>query len=234
MDIVYVFIPWPADSVELRYSLRSVHNIPHRNIYIVGEVLPTRLNKDKIIHIPIKDDLNTKYENVIRKYKEICKHKNISDDFILMNDDIIIIKPITKIPYYTVWTLKEFAERRKNINNTGLYYQNIQKVLNLFPDGDAFNAHTPIIYNKNKLLKLLNKYDDGNISVRTLYCNEYKIKWKPYEQEFGRLDSKLNDNRIQNLEWIDNVTYISMNGDVNYMAKIYLDKILTPPYEYEL
>lgn len=232
LDVVYVFRPWPSDSIELRYSLRSLINIPHRNVYIVG-ALPNWINKDKVIHIPATDEDENPYKNVIRKYITICNTEEISDNFILMNDDIYFLKPTAVLPYYTQWTLKEYLNRIQH-KNTGKFYKNVEKVYKLFPKGNAFNTHTPIIYNKANLLKLIDKYKEESINIRSLYCNHYKIKWTSFYDEFGRYDIKIRNNRIQSIQNLSEMRYLSTNWDVNYKAKQFLDNIFEKYYYFEL
>ena len=71
MDIVYVFRNGKRKSIELRYSLMFLANLPHNRVYIVWDLPP--FVKD-VIHIPFKDWAN-KIQNVKNKYKLIIEMK---------------------------------------------------------------------------------------------------------------------------------------------------------------
>lgn len=205
MDIVYVYRKWPKDWIELRYSLRSLVNMEYGKVFIVWQ-LPDRIQNVELLDA--QDKSHSKYENVINKLKLICKDKRISDDFILMNDDIYAIKPVSSIPYYTKWTLKNHMQYILSKHWITNYYDIIQKVYELFPEWMSFNVHCPIVYNKKKLKKLLDKYWDEEISIRSLYWNMYNVEYK----EFWNND--VNDCKVfANTEMEYNKEFLSSNDD---------------------
>ena len=60
MDIVYV-IKDCSFCEELTYSLRSLVNVPHDNVIIIGG-LPKNIDENKIVHIPFIQK-GSKYQN---------------------------------------------------------------------------------------------------------------------------------------------------------------------------
>jgi hypothetical protein len=72
----------------------------------------------------------------------------------------------------------------------------------------SFNVHCPIIYNKKKLKKLLKKYGDEEISIRSLYCNMYEVEYK----DFG--EKNINDCKVfANTEMQYSNDFLSSNDD---------------------
>lgn len=179
MDIVYVYKHWWGNWLELKYSLRSLVNINHNNVYIVWDKPDWAKN---IIHIPVPDDKWSKYLNVLGKYRAICENENISENFVLMNDDMYIMEPITDIPYYIKWTLKEHIEYIKEKHWDTKYCEVINRVYKKYKNWLAFTVHCPIIYNKQKLKKLLDTIWDEEISIRSLYWNMYNVPYEKYNK----------------------------------------------------
>lgn len=197
MDIVYILRPWYDNCLELRFSLRSLANIKHDKVFIVGYKPEWCEN---VIHIPAEDPYSVKSLNALHKITIACEDKRISDDFILMNDDFYICKP-TEIKYYNQWTIEEHLQDKINRLWNSKYIQNIRKTLNIFPEWLDFSLHIPIIYNKEKFLKLWDKYDKNEwYLLRNLYCNEYWVK-SEYRQDY----------KIRNLKELvkDDQTFIS-------------------------
>jgi hypothetical protein len=63
------------------------------------------------------------------------------------------------------------------LNNTSEYYKTIKATYEIYPDGDCFDTHTPFVINKEKMLKIFEKYPVGcRGSKRTLYCIENGIE----------------------------------------------------------
>ena len=176
MDIVYVYKQWWGNWQELRYSLRSLVNIPHDKVYIIGDK-PDGVRW--VIHIPVSDEWE-KFENVIHKFKVIVGNENISDDFILMHDDFYIMEPMDIIPYYVRSSLKQHKEDIYNKFWENTYFTSINNVYKLFPEWDSFDVHCPIILNKDKFKHILDLYWNTIWSKRSIYCNYYHIEWVPY------------------------------------------------------
>lgn len=175
MDVVYVIKDWTWRYDELRYSLRSLCNVPHDNVIIVWHK-PSWLKWVK--HIKIADDTNNKINNVRKKLEWICKSNRISEDFIYMHDDIFVLQPQKEIKYYKMASLanhKNTILRKLWFNR---YYIAINSVYELFPKGDSFDVHCPIVFNRKKLWDVLEKYKYSKWSRRSIYCNEYGIKWE--------------------------------------------------------
>lgn len=170
-DIVY-FIKDGLQNEEFRYSLRSVcENMPHKRVWVFGGC-PRSIVPD--VRIRVKQEGKTKWDRVHAMFKLACENKELSDDFILFNDDFFIMQPVDKIetihrglledhvkvlgkgPYATM--LSEISDELKSRKLTSYSYE----------------LHTPFVFNKKKLLKLLNDNPDLRCT-RTMYGNTYKI-----------------------------------------------------------
>lgn len=178
MDIVYILKEWSANCLELRYSLRSLKNISHWKIFIIG-YKPNWVKN--ITHIKAEDPYKVKSLNALHKINIACKDKRISDDFVLMNDDFYITEP-TEIKYYYQWTMGNHYLEKKDRWLNWTYVKNLYKTFRLFPNGWDFSLHAPIIYNKEKFLELQEHYDMSQwYLLRNLYCNHYWIEWEYLE-----------------------------------------------------
>jgi len=178
MDVVYILRAWYDNCLELRYSLRSLENIEHWKVFIIGYKPDWITN---VVHIPAEDPYEIKSLNALHKINIACKDERVSDDFILMNDDFYI-KDKTEIKYFHQWTMhNQLCERRARWNNW-TYVNKLHLTYCLFPGWNDFSIHCPIVYNKDKFLKLQEHYDmTQGYLLRNLYCNHYWIKWEKIE-----------------------------------------------------
>jgi len=184
MDIVYLNTKTKWDCKEIKFSIRSAEKfLTFDNLFIFG-YLPDFINQ-KAIHIPF-DDRGDKYDNVDKKMLLILKDERISEDFILMNDDFILLREYKTIPYYYKGDLKQAVEKAG-----GRYKRRLENTLKLFPDGKDFEVHFPIIFNKTKLSNLFKKYGQ-EIEKRSAYCNEYNVRKTQHKDhkvwEYSQLD----------------------------------------------
>lgn len=169
MDIVYICRFGPNE--ELRYSLRSLVNVPHDEVWVVGGK-PNWYNGNFIGVRPMAD----KYAHARENLKRIVLDKRISEDFILMNDDFFIIEPIDQVDYFYGGDLVDKAKKYKQsfgMNSyTTILYETI-KVLknNNCPTTYDYAIHVPMVFNKSKLKRVL-KHPG---SVRALYGNLYQV-----------------------------------------------------------
>ena len=102
-DVVYVVRPGD-DNEELRYSLRSVaKNAPHRDVWIVGTV-PSWTQNVKGLPLTAADE---KFANQRQSLTAAAGEKGISDPFVLFNDDMFVMEPITE---WRTWNLDTIEE----------------------------------------------------------------------------------------------------------------------------
>lgn len=180
MDILYTLKECQSCE-ELVYSLRSLANLPHNKVFIVGGC-PNNIDKGKIVHIPSKQK-GTKWQNSTANVKLACMDERLSDDFILMNDDFFILKPIQDVKielnlqqgtvkkvydYYFARSASETPWCR-GMRQTGelLKKQGILEPL-------SYELHIPFVMNKHKLLSLFDiegVKDINCLHKRTLYGN---------------------------------------------------------------
>lgn len=93
MDIVYV-VREGDNNEALRYSLRSLKNIKHDNVYIVGHKPKWVKN---VIHIERMQRTFNKFQNITRNMYYASKNNEISEDFMYMDDDNYIMREIDEV-----------------------------------------------------------------------------------------------------------------------------------------
>lgn len=175
MDIIYVHRQKP--STEIIWSIKSLKNIPHNNIYVIGD----NVNVDGVIHIPHTKDrwsVYSKYHDQISKYLQICNTPEISDDFMAMNDDMFIMKP-TELVIYNRGTISEHIKERSKYDQYSISLKTTENYLlkNNLSTID-YELHTPFIYNKEKLkavIEKLSKEPQYKYQIRSIYGNTYNI-----------------------------------------------------------
>lgn len=177
MDIVYTLAK-KYTGEELKYSLRSLQNIPHDKVFFVGGCPRGYKN---IIHIPT-EQTGTKWENVPNNLRIACQDERLSANFILMNDDFFILEPIktpTKELNLYNGTLQSQYDYLVKINGCENYKRGIKETRELIEaqgvaDPLSYELHTPFIFNKKKYLKMLeiDGVEQLNcLQIRSLYGN---------------------------------------------------------------
>lgn len=177
LDVVY-FVKDGIRNGELRYSLRSVckNLIGFNRVWIFGGC-PYGITPD--IHVRAEQNGHSKWENVHEMYRLACVNKELTDNFIMFNDDFFIMKPMDKVEPLYRCSLEEHIKileaKFKKPNNYTKLLRNCQEELSKTKKNPlSYELHTPFIFNKKKLLTLLNKYP-GQHCTRTLYGNLYNI-----------------------------------------------------------
>lgn len=179
MDLVYVIGQrtfW--DNNESKFSLRSAErNLEFDKVFMIGK--KPKFFNDQVIEIKASDNLGHKYFNVANKIWLALNNRNISEDFIFMNDDFFILKEYKEIPYYYNLTLRDWIRNWPKYK--GKYYNHLKDVYKYFPNGKFFELHFPIVLNKKKAIKIFKKYNLFKVAVmlRSYYCNEYYNQLEP-------------------------------------------------------
>lgn len=173
MDVLYILgdgSKW--ENREIIYSIRTLaKHCRFDRIFITGSA--HEKIKD-VVFTPVKDLQGLFAFNNLNKILETIKRTDISDDFLLMYDDIFFTKN-TDIEQYPYYTRPESLIREPNkkynmaINNTGVWLKE-----NGYPTKN-YCVHCPIIYNREKFLRLDRFSDEMRngflMSPRSLYGN---------------------------------------------------------------
>lgn len=166
-DVCYVVKDTPENE-ELRYSLRSLQNLPNvRNVWIFGGKPNFLVEK---YHKRSFDQDGTKWENSAKIFWEIINDEDITEDFYLMMDDVFIMQPIQEFVNYS----KTSMETHRH----SVYYDEKRNVCTWLkahhkPFRD-FDLHRPFLYNRTKVKELYPRYP-RQTCFRSLYGNWYGI-----------------------------------------------------------
>lgn len=178
LDIVYITSPNEVNE-ELRYSLRSLANLPHRRVWLVG-YKPRWVTE--VGYLP-QYQRGSKHENTWGNWLAAARHDEISDRFILFNDDFYVTKP-TGVPtlhrgqvdevaaYYRQWRAMFYYQRAVHtaalMRRAGLE-DGLQPLV-------SYELHVPMVINRVDLLAAAAwlgtaKQRPGTIAKRTFYGN---------------------------------------------------------------
>ena len=172
MDVVYICRPGPNE--ELRYSIRSVEkNVPHRKIWVVGQ--KPDWYTGNFIQV---DSNNSKYSNARANLDAAVKSNDISENFILMNDDFFVMRKIEKIAYFYSGTLLGKIQENQALTMPGLYtkllHNTYTQLVSLGIDNPLnYEMHIPMIVNKEKFKSILRF---KTCLWRSLYGNIYDVR----------------------------------------------------------
>jgi len=183
VDVVYIVgfgSQWKNN--ELRYSLRSVEKFlkKFRNVYIVGEK-PAFIQGVKHIQYPDMD--NTPSKNTYKKILQACKDKELSDRFLLMNDDFFFLKnaDASKYPFYHRGSIEHYLEKKNNKERkkqASPYIETMEATLKQLQFKKLstfhFGIHTPVLIDKQNFPVICHGFDwryNNGLSTRCIYCN---------------------------------------------------------------
>lgn len=176
MDVVYM-IKNDDLNEELRYSLRTLKNLKHDRVFFVGHQPYWTQN---VHHIETDQIGKPKHINTYNNLLAACRNEEISDDFILMNDDIFIMKPLKELKMHHRGLIKDVLEEAyatgrvtlsiKRMERTLVYLENIG-----YKDPLCYELHIPMVINKKKYLELHQSQSLADYNKRSVYGNIYKV-----------------------------------------------------------
>lgn len=180
MDIVYS-LSSNYTGEELKYSLRSLVNMPHDKVYFVGGCPSWAKN---IVHIPT-DQTGTKWQNVPRNLIAVCEDIRVSEDFIYFNDDFFVLQkvknPKKELNLYksTITSVLDRLGKKHTIpTNYMAGMAQTQALLRELGKAEplCYELHVPFVFNKDNYLRMFDIDEVFNIDVlhyRSLYGNLY-------------------------------------------------------------
>ena len=181
-DVVYV-LKRKSQYEELRYSLRSLKNIAHGKVFISGACPDWAVN---VIHTPVEKIAGeSRYQNAERNWLAALQHPDLADNFIAMNDDFFIMKPIDDLQNWHDGDLLEHHDYRVKVGAHPNYttamriaYDRLRESGVEQPKG--YTLHVPMLMNKYKRVNLHHMMREeilrGEIVlIRTYYGNLYEL-----------------------------------------------------------
>ena len=228
MDFVYICRD--GENEELRYSIRSVLNsFPEAKVWLVG-------GKPEWYSghcVPVEQNSN-KYANALKNLKSLCEHPEISDNFVLMNDDFFIIKKINSVDQFYNGLLSDKINRFTQITGSSMYIKKLittnKKLIDLgIKNPIDYELHTPMPMNKTGLLDVIEKYPE--CLWRSMFGNLYNVGGTQMD------DVKIYVNKrhlARSNEITDNSIYMSTEDtSLNVMLDKMLRQMLPEPSIYE-
>lgn len=179
MDILYP-LKEIDNNFELRYSLRSLKNLPHDRVFVCG--YKPRWMTDDVIEIPVPQNPHeTKYLRSVKNLMAAMKDERLSEDFILMNDDFFVMLPVKEVPVLHRGPLNDmvnyYHSRFSNSPYTAGLIKTFHKLDQMgIDDALSYEVHAPMVFNKKKFLEVLEmSLEMDGFGKRTLYGNINKL-----------------------------------------------------------
>lgn len=175
MDVLYP-LKEVDGNFELRYSLRSLKNLPHGKVFVCG-YRPTWLS-DKVLSIEVPQNPHeTKYLRSTKNLIAAMKDERLSDDFILMNDDFFVMLPVSYVPVLHRGPINDvinfYQTNHPNSPYTAGLIQTFHRLENMGVENAlSYELHAPMVFNKKKFLEVLEiSLEMEGFGKRTLYGN---------------------------------------------------------------
>jgi hypothetical protein len=167
LDVVYICRI--GRNPELMYSIRSVvENLPHDKIWVAGG----KPNWYKGKFMGVKQG-GTKYQNAREILEAICENPEISDEFILMNDDFFITDKLDDLKTYHGGLLEKKVAKYTRMHPNSIYTGLLQHTfVNL---RDRYGIEHPLDYELHVPMKMdkygLYKAVTSGLLWRSVYGN---------------------------------------------------------------
>lgn len=219
MDVLYTIKDGREFNEELIYSLRSLINIPHDRVFIVGG-FPSDIKKSEIIHIPTEQK-STKWRNSTSNLKTAILDDRLSDDFIYMNDDFFILKPISepvKELNLHFGTMAAYYDRLAKKHAETPYMRGMLETSNLLinlgiKEPLSYELHIPFVFNKKHLKQMFSIKGIDNINVlhkRSLYGNLYLKNSKFHSDVKIHTDKEFDTNKCDKFLSTNDLSFIKI------------------------
>lgn len=169
----YVYVCRNGKNEELRYSIRSLEkHLPDVNVWVVGGKPDWYTGK----FIPVDISSSDKFVNVKNQYRAITNAPEISENFVLMNDDFFVMEPVEEIRVFHGGLMKDKYESHRRQAGPGKYTEQLadtyNNLINLgYVDPLNYELHVPMPMTKDGLASVI----DYPGMVRSAYGNKYAI-----------------------------------------------------------
>lgn len=159
MDVVYYVRPGEKNE-ELRYSLRSLANLKHDRVWVVGDKPSWVTNVE---YIPGNGE-RTPQANAARNLTLACEAMD-AERFYVFNDDFYVMRPVLAVPTYHAGLLAQRSSPPASLRQAGRMLAHMG-----YRDIIDWTLHIPLVVWRQKLADALAR-TLGLAEWRTMYGN---------------------------------------------------------------
>lgn len=168
LDVVYPYRETYRDR-DLRYSLRSLCNVPHGDVIVAGDK-PRGFSVRHVRAEGMRNRYMSSTANILAGAKEAK-----SDRIVVMHDDIFLMRP-WQFVHQDRGSLRDYLAAGAA---RGSYNSMLERTLGLLrANGIAeplfYALHTPTVYEVEKLIALIERFGREAVSIRTIYWNIHR------------------------------------------------------------
>ena len=172
-DVVYVVRPGEKNE-ELRYSLRSLVNLPHGEVWIAGHC-PKWVSAE-VRRIPVSTRIQGR-QSAKANLRAACEHPEVSESFVYMCDDFFVMQPMESVPAMHRGPVADIVRNHRLASS---YTRALEKTAAILTErGIAeplmYDLHAPMLVTKRGMLEVLDLCDSALMHELTLYGNLHHI-----------------------------------------------------------
>jgi hypothetical protein len=180
-DIIYPVRSGDSND-ELRFSLRSLVNVPHGTVWMVG-YQPSWVTG--VEFIAGGNSAAHPRANLYQNLWLACTHPGVADDVLIFNDDIYVTAPVEQVPVLFRCSLQAQLDRLLQVaGHRGWWQESLISTRDVlkqegFHDPISYELHTPFPCDRKTMADTLVRF--GNVARhnppqwRTLYGNLHRI-----------------------------------------------------------
>lgn len=164
---------------ETRYALRSMekHYSEMGTVWVIGHC-PRWLDKATVRHIPLPDPYrSSKDANIIGKILAVTNEAELTAQFILLQDDQVILKPVTAVDFQPYWLEDRAKDSEKKYDQS--WQAGRAKLEKAGFPGKNFESHCPVIMDKARTHEVFLRWDYGaapGVTVFTIFFNTLRAE----------------------------------------------------------
>lgn len=225
MDVVYL-VRHGRQNEELRYSLRSLRHLPHDRVWIAGG-WPYWIANANLIAVP---RTGSRYIHTTLSLIAAAEHPDVSEDFVVMNDDFYITSPIAQVEVHHRGEIGRALDGR-----TSNHYSRARVVIGEWLRAQGlprldYDLHAPMVLNRDKVLAMAEAgapEPERFVFKRTVYGNLNAIGGTQIRDPKVR---GARDRWDQALPYVSTAAHPFRSGDVGR----FLREMLPDPSPYEV
>lgn len=170
-DVVYVARRGQQNE-ELRYSLRSLQNLPHGKVWIFGHA-PSWVTEAKLVHVAAR---HSGPRGAKTNLLAALNHPDVSEEFYYFNDDFFVMQPFDQLPVLHRGPLSHAIGSRKYTSSYTLGLSKVAKALAKrgITEPLMYDLHAPMLVTKTGMAEALSLCQ-ANMQERTMYGNLHAL-----------------------------------------------------------